>query len=175
MTVFFPDGVQSLGKDTWTFIVAAANKAAVTVAEITATTGCNIQLAIRPGFGLDADTSKIQDRRLGSFVTYESVGVTNRTFADAIVIDRPQDAPAAATRKHLDVLAEGAVGFLVNRRGFGSASENWVAWAATQRYLLVPTTVAAQTPIPAPEEGGQFEAKVSFSVTGPIVYGVIAA
>jgi hypothetical protein len=174
VTVFFPDGVSSLGRDTWTFLIAAANKAAVTAAEVNAATGCNIQLAMRPGFGLDADTAKIDDRRLGSFVTYQSFGVTNRTFADAILIDRPQDAPAAATRKHLDVLVEGQAGFLLNRRGFGSASENWVAWIATHRYLLIPATVGPQTPIPAAEEGGQFEVKVSFVVTGPIVYGVIA-
>ena len=174
MTVFFPDGVASLGKDTWTFVVAAAVKTAVTVAELTAATAVNFQLAMRPGFGLESETAKIDDRRLGSFVTYQSFGVTNRTFADATLIDRPQDAPAAATRKHMDVLADGATGWILNRRGFGSATENWVAWATTQRYWLIPVTIGPQTPTAAAEEGGQFELKLPVVVTGAIVFGVVA-
>lgn len=174
MTVFFPSGVSSLGQDTWTWIVAAANKAAVTVVELTAGTAVTVQLAMRPGFGLEAETSKIDDKRLGSFVTYQAFGVTNRTFADMILIDRPQTAPADATRKHLDTLTEGAAGFLVNRRGIGSASENWVAWAVGHRYVLIPATVGPQTPRAGAEEGGQFEVVLPVIVTGAIVYGVAA-
>lgn len=173
MSVFFPDGVQSLGKDTWTWIVAGANKAALTVVELTAVTAVNIQLALRPGFGIEADTPKIDDRRLGSNVTYESFGPTKRTFGDAVFIDRPQSAPADATRKHIDTITVGAAGFLVNRRGFGSAVENWVAWATTQRYWLIPATAGPQTPIAAPAEGGQFEYNQAFIATGDIVYGVV--
>lgn len=173
MSVFFPDGVQSLGRDTWTWIVAVANKSAMTVAEITAVSAVNIQLALRPGFGLEADTPKIDDRRLGSNVTYQSFGPTTRAFGDAIFIDRPQTAPADATRKHIDTITVGAVGFLVNRRGIGSAVENWTAWASTQRYWLIGAVAGPQTPIAAPSEGGQFEYNQSFIATSDITYGVI--
>lgn len=174
MTVFFPDGVSSLGKDTWRFIIAAANKAALTVAELTATTGVDIQLAMRPGFGVESDTSKIDDRRHGSYVTYQGFGVTNRSFADIRLIDRPQDAAAAAFRKAIEVMVEGTNGFFVNRRGLGSASENWVAWATTQKYVLIPGQCGPQTPVAPADEGGQFELLMPAIVTGPIVYGTVA-
>lgn len=174
MSVFIPAGVESLGFDTWRFIVAAASPAALTVAELTATTGCDIQLAMRPGFGLTGETPKQTDRRLGSRIVYESFGPTTQTFADAILIDMPQTAPAQAARKHLDVLTDGATGWLVNRRGIGSSSENWVAWATTQRYMIIPCAVGAQTPQAGSEDGGKFEVHISFAKTGPITYGVVA-
>jgi len=174
VTVFFPDSVPSLGKDTWRFIITAASKTAVTVAELTASTGCDIQLAMRPGFGIEADTTKIDDRRHGSFVTYQGFGVTNRSFADIRLIDRPQDAAAAAFRKAIEVLVDGTNGFFINRRGVGSASENWVAWATGQKYWLIPGQVGPQTPVAPPEEGGQFELLQPAIVTGPIVAGTVA-
>jgi hypothetical protein len=174
VTVFFPDGVSSLGKDTWRFAVAIASKAAATVAELTAATGVDIQLAMRPGFGIESDTSKIDDRRHGSFVTYQGFGVTNRTFADIRLIDRPQDAAAAAFRKAIETLAEGTNGFMINRRGLGSASENWVAWATGQKYVLIPCQCGPQTPVAPADEGGQFELVQPIIVTGPLVYGTVA-
>ena len=173
MSVFFPTGVPSLGKSTWTFIIAVAAPAAATVVELNAATGVVLQLAVRPGFGVTAETAKVDDRRLGSNITYQSFGVTTRSIATGTFIDRPQDAPAAPTRKHMDVMVEGAAGFLVNRRGFGSASENWVAWATTQRYFLVPVICGPQTPIAEADEGGQFEYMQEFVPTGPIVFGVV--
>jgi hypothetical protein len=174
VTVFFPDGVPSLGKDTWTWCIAIANKAAATTAELTATTAVTAQLAFRPGFGIDSDTAKIDDVRHGSFVTYQSFGVTNRTFADATFIDRPQDAAAAAFRAAIEKITDGLAGFWVNRRGLGSASENWVAWATTQKYLLIPAVAGPQTSIAPNADGGQFEYKQPFIVTGPIVFGTVA-
>ena len=175
MTAFFPAGVSSLGKEMVIWVVTIASQAAATVAELTAVTTVQIQLAMRPGFGLTAETPKQIDRRLGSYVVYESFGPTSQTFADATFIDRPQTAPADATRKHIDTVTDGAVGWLVNRRGIGSASENWVAWTAAQRYIVIPAIAGAQTPVAGSEEGGQFEYTQPFAKTGAIVQGVVAA
>jgi len=174
VSVFFPAGVQSLGKDTWIWMATVASQTAVTVAETAAASAVIIQLALRPGFGITAETPKIDDKRHGSNILYQSFGATKREFADAVFIDRPQSAPADATRKHMDQITEGTAGYLLNRRGFGSASENWVAVASTQRYWLIPATAGPQTPIAPDSDGDQFTYTQSFIATGPLVFGVIA-
>ena len=70
-------------------------------------------------------------------------------------------------------MAEGLSGLLVNRRGLGSAPENYTAWATTQKYWLLPVTNGPQTPIASPDEGGQFELRQQFVVTGPLVAGTV--
>lgn len=174
MTVFYPDSVGTQGRDTWLFVPTATNKALITVAEATATGSCALQNAIRPGFGADASTEQVNDERQGALVTYSQIGTTTVSLTDMILIDRPQDAALAATRKHLDVLAPGASGLLVNRRGIGSAVENWVAPAAGQRYIAYPVSVSPQV-AQAPSDTKGFERKVTFAVTGAVVEGAFAA
>jgi hypothetical protein len=173
VTVFYPDAVGTQGKDTWIFVPAIAAKSAPTVAELTATGACVLQNAFRPGFGADSDIERISDERQGALVTYETLGTTKVTLADMILIDRPQDTAATATRKHLDVLSAGATGFLVNRRGLGSAVENWVAPLAGQKVIVYPVQVSPQTPT-APGDTKGFERKVSFAVTGAAAEGIVA-
>jgi hypothetical protein len=173
VTVFYPDAVGTQGKDTWIFVPAVVSKAAVTVAEATATGACVLQNAFRPGFGADADTEQVNDERQGALVTYRALGTTTVSLTDMILIDRPQDAANAATRKHLDTLTAGATGFLLNRRGLGSAPENWVAPAAAQRYILYPVQVSPQV-AQAPGDSKGYERKVTFAVTGAVVEGVMA-
>ena len=174
MTVFYPDSVGTQGKDAWIFIPTATSKAAITVAEATAVGSCVLQNAFRPGFGADADTEQVSDERQGALVTYRQLGTTTVSLTDMILIDRPQDAALAASRKHLDVLAAGATGFLVNRRGLGSAVENWVAPAAGQKYICYPVAVSPQV-AQAPGDTKGFERKVTFAVTGSVVEGAFAA
>lgn len=175
MTVYLPEGVSSLGKDGWWWIVAVANKAAMTVAEATATSVLQVNLAARPGLGVDGETARVDDKRHGAYVTYEDFGVTKLTMGTITWIDRPQDANAAGTAKHRDLIAEGAAAFMVNRRGLGSASENFQAWLVTQRYALYPVKAGPQIPIPAGDEGGQLEYKQDLIITGPRVLGTVVA
>lgn len=173
MSVFYPSSVGSQGKDTWVFVVAIASTTAMTTTEFNASTGVILQNAMRPGFGADAETERITDERQGSLVTYDQLGTTKVTLTDMILIDRPQTAAADATRDHLDTLIEGTVGYLINRRGLGSAPENWVAAASGQKYVGYPVTVGAQVPL-APGDSKAFEVKVSFAVTGAAFKGAIA-
>lgn len=175
MSVYFPEGVSSLGKDGWWWILAIANKTAAAVAEVTAVSVLQVNLAARPGLGIASETARVDDRRHGSAKSYESFGLTKDTMGDITWIDRPQDAQAAATAKHRDQITDGLVGFLLNRRGLGSASENFVALAAGQRYTLVPVQAGPQTQTAAPDEGGQFEYKQPMIIVGPVIKGVITA
>ena len=174
MSVYYPDSVSSQGQDTWTFVPTIASKTAMTVAEVAATGACDLQNSFRPGFGISADTEKINDERQGADVVYQQLGTTTLSFSDMVLIDRPQDADAAATQKHLTVLANGVTGYLVNRRGIGSGSGNWVGWAATQKYIGYPVKVGTQVPL-APGDSKAFEKSVSFAVTGPSFKGTVAA
>jgi hypothetical protein len=174
VTVFFPTGVPTIGKEVWEFVVTIAAPAAATTTELNAGTTVQIQMAIRPGFGMEADTSKIDDLRLGAFITYQSFGRTTRSVVTAHLIDRPQDTTGAAARKHIETMADGTSGFLVNRRGLGSAPENYVAWASTQKYWVLPVICGPQTPLGIPDDGGQFELMQDFIVTGALVAGAVA-
>lgn len=165
MSVFYPPGVLGTGMDTWTWVVTIATKTAMTAVEAAATGTVNLQGAMRKGFGITSDTNKIEDERQGSLNVYEITGTTKLSFPDMIVIDRPQDAPAGANNKHIDALVPGAAGYLVNRRGIGSAPENWIAWAAGQKYRGYPAQVASVTPL-AVGDSGMFELSVSFAVPG---------
>jgi len=173
MTVYFPDGVSSLGKEVWMWTAAVAVKAAMTLAETAVAGNVLIQMALRPGFGPDADTNRISDPRLGAFIQYEAFGITTNTLSDATFIDRPQDAAGGAMNKHIETLADGAVGYLINRRGLGSAPENWQAWAVGQKYRLYPVALGPQVPLATTDEGGQFEYKQSIIITGPVVKGTL--
>lgn len=174
MSVFFPTSVSDIGTNLWTFIIAVANQAAATTTELNAATGVMIQMAIRPGFGIESETATLEDRRLGAFVTYQSHGTTTRSLTDAVLIDRPQTTTGDASRKHIETMAQGVNGFLVNRRGLGAAPENFAAWATTQKYWLVPVTCGPQTPITPADEGGQYELRQVFAVTGALVAGIVA-
>jgi hypothetical protein len=174
VTVFYPDTVSSQGKDTWLYVPAIATRTAMTVAEATATGSVVIQNAMRPGFGSDAETERILDERQGSNLVYEVLGTTKATMPDATFIDRPQDATGAAARKHIETLTEGALGFLINRRGLGSATDNWVAPAAGQKYVGYPVQCGPQVPL-APGDTKAFEYKQGFAVTGAKFSGTIAA
>ena len=174
MSVYFPQSVNSVGTDTWTFVVALAIKTAATVAELSAVSACDLQNSFRPGFGVAAETERINDERQGAEVSYQLLGTTSLSFSDMVLIDRPQDADAAATKKHLTVLASGAVGYLINRRGIGSGAGNWVAWATTQKYIGYPVQVGPQVPL-APGDSKAFERSISFAVTGPSFNGTVAA
>ena len=175
MTTFFPDSVQTIGKDLWMWLTVGVNKAALTVAELTGATTVQLQNAMRPGFGLQAETANVDDVRLGSFVTYGGFGRTTRSFPAGVFIDRPQTTTGDASRKHIETITEGLTGWLVNRRGLGSAVENYVAWAATQKYLIYPVVAGPQTFTAIPEEGGQFEYTQDFKITGPVIFGIAAA
>lgn len=173
MSVFFPQSVGSQGTDTWIWVPAIASKTAMTVAEATATGAVVLQNTFRPGFGADAETDRVTDERQGSLIVYDQLGTTKTTLTDMILIDRPQTAAADATRKHLDTLVAGASGYLVNRRGIGSAQENWVAPTTGQKYVGYPVTVGPQVPL-APGDSKAFERKVTFAVTGAAFEGTIA-
>lgn len=175
MTAYFPEGVSTIGRDGWWWLLAVANRAAANVAEVTAASVLNVNMAMRPGFGADADTPRIDDPRHGAQQTYESFGRTKRTLGEVTWIDRPQDANAAATAKHRDQITDSLVGFLMNRRGFGSAPENFAALALGQRYTLYPVQAGPQVEIASGADGGQFEYKQSFIVIGPVIKGAIVA
>ena len=174
MSVYYPDSVGSQGKDTWIWVPTIATKTAMTVAEATATGAVVLQNAMRPGFGSSSETEKINDERQGSLNVYQRAGTTTVTLPDMIVIDRPQDSTGGAMNKHLEALVPGAVGYLINRRGIGSAPENWVAPTAAQKYIGYPVEVASVNPN-APGDTKSFEATVSLSVTGAVFKGTIAA
>lgn len=175
MSVYQPESVSSIGRDGWWFVPTVSNKAAMTVAEASAAGALQINLAFKPGFGASTETGKVPDPRHGSTKTYESFGVSTDSLPDIEWIDRPQDANAAVTAKHRDMLPQGTSGFFVNRRGIGSSSENAVAWTAAQRYTLYPVTLGPQTEKASEEGGGPLTYTQPVIVTGPVVKGTVAA
>lgn len=175
MSVYQPESVSSIGRDGWWFVPTVANKAAMTVAEAGAAGALQINLAFRPGFGATTETTKVADPRHGSTKSYESFGVSTDSLPDIVWIDRPQDANAAVTAKHRDMLPQGTSGYFVNRRGLGSSSENTAAWAAAQRYTLYPVTLGPQTEQAPEEGGGPLTYTQPVIVTGPVVKGTVAA
>jgi hypothetical protein len=173
VTTFFPAGVGTIGKDLWEWVVTIAAPAAATTTELTAVSTVQIQNAMRPGFGVTADINRVDDRRLGAFITYQAFGTTTKSFPDATFIDRPQDTTGVAARKHIETITEGAAGYLVNRRGLGSAPENFVAWANGQKYIAYPVVAGPQIFIAIADDGGQFEYTQPFIISGAEVKGTV--
>lgn len=178
MSVFFPEAVSSLGTNTLIWVPAVANKAAATVAEVTATGSVVLQNAVTNSFSPTAEQGTSQDIRMGSLFSYEVPGRATWSAGDALTfIDRPQTTTGDASIKHKETVTEGAVGFLLNRRGLGAAVENWVAPAAGQKYELYPVKAGPQVPVgtDASDEAGRFQYSQRFFITGPVVHGAIAA
>jgi hypothetical protein len=175
VTLFNPPGVSAQGQESVLAISAAVNIAAVTVAETVAVSTVMLNMAAR-GFNPSAEQGTSQDRRLGSKFVYESPGTAQWTVEEMVLIARPQDAAAAATAKHRDTLIEGWVGWFLDRRGFSSNPENWVAFTTGHRYKAYPVLAGPQVDrgIDPGADGGQFEYGQRFYITGPVVPGVVA-
>lgn len=155
MVVYNPPGVSTLGNETLLWVPAIAVLSAATVAELTATNVLNVSFAVR-GFTPGGDQGTSTDIRLGTRVAYENPGRFSPTIDDITYVVDPQAATAAANNKHVELMVEGAIGYLVDIRGINP--ETWVATAA-QKYTAYPVQLGAQRQvgIDPTSEGGKFE------------------
>jgi hypothetical protein len=175
MTLYFPEAVQSLGRETLLYVPTLADPAAATVAEVTAAGAINISCAIRT-FNATADQSKVKKYRLCSKQGFDSLGRVEWSIDRPSFIDDPQADDDDTDYKHKS-LVDGTRGYLLRRRGLDSDPENFTAWAADQLYQAFPVQFGVRVPNQVnPEEDGQeFEYEQEIAVIGEVVNGKVVS
>ncbi|RCK68267.1 hypothetical protein DT076_16595 [Desertihabitans brevis] len=174
MTLYFPEAVNALSRETVLYVPTLADVEAMTTAEATGAGAINITCAIRQ-FNATATQAKTKKYRLCSKQGFDSLGRVEWTVEQLTFIDDPQaddDDPEYAHKS----LVEGTTGYLIRRRGLDSAPGEFVDFAAGQRYIAYPVQFGVRIPNAVnPEEDGQeFEYMQEIGVTGPVVDGVVA-
>jgi hypothetical protein len=175
MTLYFPEAVQSLGRETLLYVPTLNEPTAATVDEVTAEGAINISCAIRT-FNATAEQSKVKKYRLCSKQGFDSLGRVEWTIDRPSFIDDPQAEDDDEDYPH-KALVPGTTGYLLRRRGLDSDPEGFVDWAAGQRYQAFPVEFGVRVPNQVnPEEDGQeFEYEQEIAVIGEVVDGTVTA
>ena len=139
-----PSLISAFGRESWTFLIAVADKAAPTAIELEAATGFNLSCSVfGEQEGMTATTEKVTlPRRLCETVTYESNGPTSFSMADLMVSYDPQGAPASAGKKAWETMTDNLNGFLVQRLGKAGTS----VFIAGDYVNVVPVQLGVKVP-----------------------------
>lgn len=163
-----PNGVQTFGKEKWSFVTTIANKNAPTAAEINAASSLDISgFLYSEGFeGFNAEPSRVNaPRRVLDTVVNQSLGTTTFSMSDLLYSYDPQAAAASDGKKALEKLVEGTTGYFVRRLGIDADTD----FAAGQFVDVVPVALGPQVPVKTSSgEEGEAAIRQAVSVTGEI-------
>jgi hypothetical protein len=163
----------ALGKDGWGFIVACANIQAPTIIELNAATGFSLSCSLfSEQEGVTATTEKVTlPRLLCETVQFQVNGPVTYEMADLTVSFNPQGAAASAGVKAWETMVDNATGFLWQRQGIDSTTDN----VAAQFYNIIPVQLGTKTPIKTSTGGdGVFAFTQPASITAKPAFKVAA-
>lgn len=169
MTVSFPLGVSARGNGAVWFLPAIANLEAPRVAEFAA--GINLSCAIS-GFAPTSEQGVVNKTRYCSRGTFEVPGTVTNTGPTLEYVYDPQE-PTSEEYEWFATLAQGTVGFLVNRLGLDFEAPV----AAGQFVNVYPTQAGVQVPVPIDPtaEGDELRISQRFFITGDVHYSSAVA
>jgi len=159
-----PSATKTHGRENWLFIPALADKAAPTVAEITAAGGLDITRIVFADSGQPSQsTNRVNaQRRLGDTTTSEFIGDTSYTGGDITYALDPQAAAGAEGKKLWELIPEGTTGYLVRRLGIARD----VTPAAGQFVDVFPVEFGPSMPTKVGDaESAEAAAMATFAVT----------
>lgn len=128
MSVFYPEGIPTLGNIKVTAVVAVANLAAPKLAtEISAATSVDLSCYLFPaGWNPTGTTAKgTKKRRLCSRATQEQLNTTTYSLAALQYSHKPQAALIATGNEAKKLLTEGTKVYLVERQGLDAQTDTW--------------------------------------------------
>lgn len=164
MTVSFPLGVSARGNGAVWFVPAIADIDAPKIAELNA--GINLSCAIS-GFAPTSEQGVVNKTRYCSRGTFEVPGTVTNTGPTLEYVYDPQD-PESDEYEWFATLAQGTVGYLVNRLGLDFEANP----AAGQYVNVYPTQAGVQVPVPIDPTADGDELRISqrFFITGDVAY-----
>jgi len=119
-----PSATPVHGRESWIFVPAIADKAAPTVAELTAAGSLDVTRIVFADSGKPSQSTNrvTQQRRLGDTTVPEFIGDTSYTGGDLTYALDPQAAAGADGKKMWELVPEGTTGYLVRRLGVPRAT-----------------------------------------------------
>lgn len=164
MTSEVPEWVAAEGNVTVYFLPAAANLAAITVAEFTA--GVNLTPYMPTTYGgITGEQNKIEQTRMSLTESFEVLGKIKRSLAEATFTHLPQEDAAHVGNKVKTALASGSNGVVVIRYGVPAPTPP----AAGDKYDAIRVTTGIQNKNIPTEEGAPLTVTQGFSTQGALL------
>jgi len=171
MTVTIPASVTAEGNVKVSWVPAITVLAAATLAELNAGTDITCYLPEAWG-GITGEQAKGTQTRMCSKETFESFGRVKRGISDFTYTYLAQALGTDEGNKVKTAMAPGTSGFIVVRYAIDATT----AWAATQKYDVIPALTGAQHKIPSgSDEFAPLVVTQAVVATGLLVEGVAAA
>ena len=145
MTIQFPEGVASAGKQAYWFVEAIAAKAAPKLTELGSGSITPLQCAVTGGTGLNptVEVATITDVRHCSRTSLELPGRKTTSIEAMEFVWNPQTFGTDAQYAYVDECAEGVSGFIVQRSGLDYET----ALAVGQIVNVFPIVWGPQVPV----------------------------
>ena len=157
------DGVSSNETISLKWVETIATPTAPSLAtEINAASSVALECLVVGAFNIDFSVDRTQLRRMCSRQVRERSGPVTYSVQDLFVVYDPQDMAAPVSAAYA-ALADGATGYLVERRGVHVDT----AWAAGDLVRVIPVEVANANPAP-PEDDNELQARIAFTVIGEV-------
>jgi len=157
------DGVSSNETISLKWVETIANPLAPDLStEINAVSSVALECLVVGQFDIDFSVDRTQLRRMCSRQVRERSGPVTYSIQDLFVVYDPQDMAAPVSAAYA-ALADGASGYLVERRGVHVDTP----WAAGDLVRVIPVEVANANPAPA-EDDNELQARIAFTVIGEV-------
>lgn len=168
MTVVFPDGVFTAGRERVQFVPAVADMNNPTVEECTASGAVDISCYLIKGeWNLTGEQATGTDERICSEQAGTVLGPTTYSMEQAQYVYDPQAEDAAEDNLAYDALKPGTKGFVVDRRGLKSGED----FAADQKVDVYQVECGAQIRMPVSTDAGdKFKVQQTLSVNPNAVF-----
>lgn len=171
MTVVFPDGILTAGRERVQFFPACANMNAPTVLELSAGVDISCYL-IKGEFSPTAEQETAEDERVCSEQAGVTLGRVTQAIENMQYVYDPQAAAAAPDNLAYEEMATGVKGFIADRRGMASGD----AFAAGQKVDVYQVECGVQTRVPiSTDAGDKFKVQQTLGVSPNVVYDAVVA
>lgn len=174
MTVVFPDGVFTAGRERVTFVPALADMSAPSVAtELTGASAVDIGCYLIKGqWNPTAEQATGTDERVCSAQAGTVLGQTTYSIENMQYVYDPQGTADAADNKAYDTLKEGTKGFIIDRRGPLSDDP----YAAAQKVDVYQVECGVQVRVPiSTDAGDKFKIQQTLAVSPNVVQDAVIA
>lgn len=173
MTMIYPEGVSTLGNTKHIWVASIADPEAPTLAELTAAAPGALDISCALYAGVFAPTQSVNraaaPRRSCERDQFERTTSVTRSVPDISYAISPQAAAGSDGKKAYETLAEGKVGFIVERMGLDARTSD----LATGQFVNVYSVTLGPALIVAPnEDGSEYQVTQAIDLNGKPVQNV---
>lgn len=176
MTMIYPEGVSTLGNTTHIWVASIDDITEPTLAELTAATPATLDISCSLYAGAFAPTQSVNraaaPRRSCERDVFERTTSVTRSVPDISYAINPQAAAGSDGKLPFETLAEGKVGYIVERMGLDARTSDL---AAGQFVNIYPVTLGPALIVAPSEDGSEYQVTQAIDLNGKPVQNVAIA